>query len=170
MAEERKTHREIAKDLHISLNDIGKIIRNHTGDDKDDLDYPLPKDLSVESKCYKMFKEGKGNVDIAIALNIPAKDVMDYHLNYQRLLDMDDFIKLYRELGGDLRLFVFLYNRMKDEDLLNRREISNLVNVECKLRDLSCKIDMECQELGRLNLQRLDLIDQIRAMGGVALP
>jgi hypothetical protein len=168
MAEEGKTHREIAKNLHISLSDIGKIIREYTGDDKGDPDYPLPKDLTVESKCYKMFKEGKSNVDVAITLNIPGDEVRVYYLNYQRLLHMEKFIQLYTDLKEDLPLFVFLYERMKDEGLFNQKEILHLVNVECKLKELAYRIDLECQEIGRLNLQKLEIIDQIRAMGGVA--
>jgi len=37
LAHEGKTTREIAKQVHISLRDIGTIIRKETGDDKEDL-------------------------------------------------------------------------------------------------------------------------------------
>jgi hypothetical protein len=168
LADEGKTHKEIAKAVHISPKDIGVILRQYTGDYKDELDIQIPKDLSIESKCYRMFKEGKSNVDVAITLNIPGYDVMAYYLNYQRLSDMDGFIRLYKDLGQDLKLFVFLYERLKEEGLLTKKEILNLVNVECNLRDLEYRINAECQELGRLNLQRLEIIDQIRAIGGVA--
>ena len=37
LANEGKTTREIAKEVHISLKDIGKIIRKETGDDESDI-------------------------------------------------------------------------------------------------------------------------------------
>jgi len=61
-----KTTREIAKMVHISLGDIGTIIRKFNGEEPEYQN----KSPSVTSKAFQMFKEGKNRVDVAIALNL----------------------------------------------------------------------------------------------------
>ena len=73
LAEEGKTTRAIAKNVHISLKDTGDIIRKHTGDEIRDQDQV--KKPTLESMAFTMFKEDKSNVDVAISLNLPAVDV-----------------------------------------------------------------------------------------------
>jgi transposase len=169
LANEGKTTREIAQIAHVSLKVIGSIIRKFTGDDKkQEHNEILTKKLSRDSKCLQMFKEGYNNVDVAITLDMPGDDVMANYMDYQRLQELDDFIQLYRDLGYDRPLFILLYKRMKAEGLLTQKEILNLIRVESELKVLASEIDKECQEIGRLNLIKLQLIDQIKAMGGFA--
>ncbi len=168
LANEGKSTREIAQVAHVSLKDIGIITRKSTGDDKKQHDEILTKKLSLDSKCLHMFKEGNNNVDVAITLDMPADDVMANYLDYQRLQKLDDFIQLYRDLGNDLPLFILLYKRMKLEDLLTKKEILNLIRIESDLKELAYKIDKECQEIGRLNLIKLQLIDHINALRGIS--
>jgi transposase len=60
LAKEGKTTREIAKIAHISLKDIGEIIRKFTGDDKKDSDSIKLAEKEMErlsklSPCTKAF-------------------------------------------------------------------------------------------------------------------
>ena len=165
LLEEGKSTREVAKIAHVSPKLIGVVMRRATGDNNEELNEPIKEKLTIESKCYKMFKEGKSCIEVAIALNVPADEVLANHIKFQKLQDLDGFVKLYRELGDDLSLFVFLYKTMKIEGLMNKKEILNLVRIETELKGLTDKINKECQELGRLNLIKLQLRDQIRAMG-----
>ena len=50
LANEGKTTREIAKQVHISLKDIGKILRKITGDD----DSPTEKEKEEEKKQKRL--------------------------------------------------------------------------------------------------------------------
>ncbi len=62
LANEGKTIRDIAKEVHISLKDIGKIIRKETGDDdldikKEDIKKQKLKELSTYTQAFQMFKD-----------------------------------------------------------------------------------------------------------------
>ena len=56
LAEDGKTTRDIAKVAHISLKDIGKIIRKAAGD-SDSQDEKEKRSLSPYAKAFQMFKE-----------------------------------------------------------------------------------------------------------------
>lgn len=162
LAQEGKTTRAIAKEVHISLKDIGNIIRKHTGDDDHDQDQV--KKPTLESQAFKMFKEGKSNVDVAIYLNLPAQDVLSLYQDFQSLSNLDKFSSIYRELSNDLRFFIELYYRLKEEGLITTRDILNLARSGVQLRDLGITINELYDEIGRLNITRMDLRDKIAMM------
>ena len=78
LANKGKTTREIAKEVHISLKDIGKIIRKITGDEdlaekekeEEKEKQKRIKDLSPYAKAFQMFKDKKSLVDVAIDLDM----------------------------------------------------------------------------------------------------
>jgi transposase len=82
LAHEGKTAREIAKQVHISLRDIGKIIRKETGDDdlvskekqkhdgrQREKEKRL-KFLSPYARSFQMFKDRMALEDVAIELDL----------------------------------------------------------------------------------------------------
>ena len=71
LASRGKTTREIAQTVHVSLLDIGKIIRRFTGEESEYQN----KDLSITSKAFQMFKENKSRIDVAISLNLVPEQV-----------------------------------------------------------------------------------------------
>ena len=57
LAEEGKTAKDIAQVAHVSLKDIGTIIRTYTGENEES---PYrEKGLSTCSRAFRLFKEGK---------------------------------------------------------------------------------------------------------------
>jgi DNA-binding CsgD family transcriptional regulator len=160
LANEGKTTRDIAKEAHISLLDIGKIIRKHTGDDHDKQQLQVKK-LTVESQAFRMFKEGRSNVDVAICLNLSATNVISLYQDFQEMSDLNKLNQLYRYLGYNLRYFIELYDRMKDEGLLTAKDILNVVTTQGQIRNLDRTIYDLYDEIGRLNILRMDLRDKI---------
>ena len=75
LAKEGKNRREIAKASHISLKDIGIIIRNYLGEEENDTTNS-GKGLSMNSKAFKLFKENKNLVVASITLNIETDEVL----------------------------------------------------------------------------------------------
>ena len=65
LAEEGLTTREIAKRVRISLGNIGKILKEHTGEESS-----INKKLSLDSKAFQLFKEGKSPLDVSISLEL----------------------------------------------------------------------------------------------------
>ena len=97
LAEEGKSTRQIAEAAHISLKDIGTIIRMYIGEDKETSDKPL----SISSKAFKLLKEDKSLVDVAITLDIDASEVLDRFNDYLQLSSKDKLMSIYREMGDD---------------------------------------------------------------------
>jgi predicted DNA-binding protein YlxM (UPF0122 family) len=60
---------DIAKELRMSSNQIRDIIKRH--EEKNNTIANKKKMLSLSSQAYKMFSEGKTNVEVAIKLDIP---------------------------------------------------------------------------------------------------
>jgi predicted DNA-binding protein YlxM (UPF0122 family) len=60
---------DIAKALRMSSNQIREIIKRH--EEKNNTIANKKKMLSLSSQAYKMFSEGKTNVEVAIKLDIP---------------------------------------------------------------------------------------------------
>jgi len=91
LSTEGKTTREIAKDVHISLKDIGKILRKITGDDKGNNEcikdeeqkkQKRMKSLSYYAQAFQMFKDGKSLVDVAIEIDQESITVLNYYKDY----------------------------------------------------------------------------------------
>ena len=81
LAEEGKNTREIAQTVHISLKDIGTIIRKYLGEEEDETVYS-GKALFMNSKAFKLFKENKNLVDVAITLNIETDEVLGMYYDW----------------------------------------------------------------------------------------
>jgi transposase len=91
LANEGKTTRKIAKAVHISLKDIGKILRKITGDDESLSEKEKEKEvqkqrrlksLSPYAKSFQMFKDKKSLADVAIELDIKTAAVLDFYSDY----------------------------------------------------------------------------------------
>ena len=110
LAEQGKSTRYIARVVHISLKDIGTILKRHTGEETE---VETEKHLSINSRAFKLFKENKNLVDVAIALNIDAHDVLDLHSDYLRLSNKNKLMSIYFELDDEIHLLAWLYDKLK---------------------------------------------------------
>jgi hypothetical protein len=123
--QEGKTTRGIAKQVHVSLRDIGSIIHKESGNkynSQEEKDKQLEiekqkkfKSLSPYSRAFQIFKDKKPLEDVAIELDIKSSAVLDYYNDYLRLTKMNVLVKIYKELKSDFPLFLHLYNRIKKE-------------------------------------------------------
>jgi len=130
VAEASKTTRHLSQVAHISPKDIGTIIRRYTVEDSE----YQGNSQSLNSRAFKMFSDGKSLVNVAIALDIGADEVLGIHNDYLRLLNLDSLMTLYRDLDdNDFNLLVYLYRQLKWEGLANRNDIIIVVQMEDKL-------------------------------------
>ena len=117
LANEGKTTREIAKAVHISLKDIGKILRKITGDDESPAEKEKEeekkqkwiKSLSYYAQAFVMFRDKKSLVDAAIEIDQEANIILNYYTDYLRLSRMDGLVSIYKDLKDDLASFLFIY-------------------------------------------------------------
>ena len=98
MAHEGKSTRQIAEAIHISPKDIGTILRRYNGEEES----AAEKSMSINSRAFKLFKENKNLVDVAIILNIEADEVFGLYTDYLRLSNMDKLRSIYWDLGDEI--------------------------------------------------------------------
>ncbi len=98
LANQGHSTRDIAKAAHISLKDIGTIIRRHLGEEEVVAADPPDKSMSLTSRAFKIFKENKTLVDVAITLNMDADEVLGLHSDYLQLSNKDKLMSIYREI------------------------------------------------------------------------
>jgi hypothetical protein len=150
LAQEGKTTREIAKQAHVSLREIGTIIHKES-DNEYNLQEKKDKELEIEkqkkfkslspyARAFQMFKDKKPLEDVAIELDIKSNAVLDYYNDYLQLTRMNVLVKIYKELKSDFPLFLHLYNRVKKEGL-NKKDITELLQNHNKLMDLNEQVE-----------------------------
>ena len=122
--------------VHISLKDIGTIIRKHTGEDSD----CQGGSKSLYSRAFRLFKEDKNLVDIAITLDMEPDEVLSMYSDYLRLLNLQKLTTIYKEMGDGIYLLEHLYHDLKSEGLGNKQDIFNIVQMAGKLRSLNCEL------------------------------
>lgn len=93
-------YRDIAKELKMSPNQIREIIKRH--EDKNEAIANKKKMLSLSSQAYKLFSDGRTNVQVAIKLDIPQAQVTQFRLEYWRLKDQDSLERLYIGTKGNV--------------------------------------------------------------------
>ncbi len=157
LAEEGKSTRQIAEAVHISLKDIGTIIRRYTGEDEE----AAEKSMSITSRAFKLFKENKNLVDVAISLNLDAHEVLDLHTDYLRLANKNKLMSIYFELGDEIHLLAWLYDKLKMYGLVNKKDIHNILQQEDKLKNLDKELYETAETIGRLNSLKIHLKKEI---------
>jgi len=164
LANEGRTTREIAEQVHISFRAIGKIIDRVTGDDvaiEDEEKERRLKNLSPYAQAFKMFKDGLPLADVAIELDINADTILSYFRDYLRLSRMESLVDMYNELkGDDFVLLVHLYRRIKKEGL-SKQDITELLETQHHLLDRGKKVDLYNNHIWGLHAKKLQLEKEI---------
>ena len=157
LAEEGKSIRQIDEVVHISLKDIGTILRRHTGEEET----AAENFMSINFKAFKLFKENKNLVDVAITLNIDAHEVLDMHPDYLRLSNKNKLLFMYFELGDEIHSLGWLYDKLKMYGLTNKKDIHNILQQEDKLKNLDKELYETAEEIGRLNSLKMQLKSEV---------
>ncbi len=157
LASEGKTTKKIAQIAHVSLLDIGKIIKRFTGEETEYQN----KSPSITSKAFQMFKENKSRVDVAIALNLESEYVVTLFEDYLLLLNFDKLINIYRELGDGIYLLDYLFHHMKYEGIVTKQAISRFTEMAGRLTRLDEEELKICEQIGKLNSKKFVLEREI---------
>src|SRR5919106_4590292 len=88
LAEKGKTYREITKEAGVSPNTI-KAVLNKAG---------LDESTSISSRAFELYVQQKTPVEVAIELNLEAKEAIRYHQEYLILLGLTEFTKVYIQI------------------------------------------------------------------------
>jgi hypothetical protein len=123
-----KNTREIAQQVGMSFRDIGAILQKAAKEKEKD-HY-----ISISSKAYAMFSEGKSQIQIAIALNLREAEVTKFYTEFCNLNNLRALGQVYNEIKGDIAYFLELYRLTKAAGM-NTQDIKRIL--EIAHRDLS---------------------------------
>ena len=151
-----RTIRQIAPEVHMSFRDISKIIKeydkkiskeNKKRKENNQSNQKPAKKLSLSSRAFTLFSDGKTPVQVAVDLNIEFQKVRKYWLEYLRLNKMKKLYNIYIEnefhLDYLFKIYYFmLRNEIPKEDceivLRNAHTVINLNNSISNLK-LECE-------------------------------
>ena len=126
-----KNTREIAKELRMSLRDIGFILKkgqvnhgivtmmddgNNSRQDNNNNNNNNNNNKPANEKAtqaYKLFIEGRKPVEVAIQLGLSEKEATRYYTEYWKLKHLYSLYHIYQESKGDLSYILKLYRIAK---------------------------------------------------------
>jgi hypothetical protein len=111
MYENGKTTRQIAKELRMSLRDIGIILREYNKEPE-----PNPA-KSDHAKAFQLFSKGKDLIQVSIALDLPFDSIRRYFFEFLELRGMIDFVNILKEYPNFIPFFIQIAEKMKYEGL-----------------------------------------------------
>jgi hypothetical protein len=139
--------------VHMSFRDIGAITKKKLeahGDrgpleEEDDI-----KSKSKTTQAIKLFSEFKSPIDVIIALDLPANEVLAIYQEFWGLEDMHRLGQIYEEAKYDLHDMLRLYRIVKDlgmekKDIINVLDLvknNQLQTLQLKAQHLRDEIDM----------------------------
>ena len=158
---QNKTYRQIAKEARICPRDIKHIL------DQDVQGAQGEQSMSVSSKAYELFSEGKSPLECAKTLNLREPEVTQLYKECWNLTQLYDLNQLYLETKGYLAPLLKLYRSIKAagmgiQHVLKLLRIANndLSSVEHRYENLRTEVNSLEEQKWELNRIILELDNQ----------
>ena len=156
---EGKTYREICHIVHVSPREIKPIAKEYErkkrlenkGEEKDNQSSPIKK-LSISSRAFILFKEGKKIDEAKVLLDIPFKLAIRYWKQYLKSIAMFESFEFYLDHSYDiptlLSINIFMKrNNISGKDIVNvLREANDVIN----LTRIISNLKSECETWQRV--------------------
>ena len=120
------TYKQLTRELRMSPNQIREIIKRH--EEKNDATANKKRMLSLSSQAYKLFYEGRDNVQVAIKLDLPQEQVTKFRLEYWRLRNQDNLESLYTLTKGKVSGLCKLYNELIINGGMSIEEVAGVIS------------------------------------------
>src|ERR671919_383305 len=154
------TYKQLTRELRMSPNQIREIIKRHEEKNNDDAIANKKKELSLSSQAYKLFYEGKNNVEVAIMLDLPQEQVTKFRLEYWRLQNQDEFESLYMLTKGKLSDLRKIYNELVIKRGMSIEEVASALDINLNiLPDMERELDQTCKALAKKQVD-LDILKE----------
>ena len=115
--------------------------------------------LSLSSKAYKMYSEGKTNVDVAIKLDIPQTQVTQLRSEYWKLKGQDTLETLHAKIGTRIFSLWKLYKALVIERGMNSEEVAKVVDIALhELPDMKRRLEQTTRDstMKEVDLEHLE--------------
>jgi hypothetical protein len=150
LREQKKTYREIARQLLISPREISKILKKGAAESEKKERNKIV--LSKEAKALQLFKGGKSPIDVSIKLDLSAQEAKSLYLDYLSLDNSHNFIEKYKQFENvSLQHFIKLFNFMKENNLDGKEIVKavKMINDLPKIEEEYNNISNELKDLRR---------------------
>ena len=152
------TYKQLTRELRMSPNQLSEIIKRH--EEKNDAIANKKKELSLSSQAYKLFYEGKNNVEVAIKLDLPQEQITQFRLEYWRLQNQDKLESLYMLAKGKVSILWKIYNELIIKRGMSIEEVASVVDINLDiLPETKRELDETCKALARKQVD-LDILDE----------
>ena len=122
------TYKQLTRELRMSPNQLSEIIKRH--EEKNDAIANKKKELSLSSQAYKLFYEGKNNVEVAIKLDLPQEQITQFRLEYWRLQNQDKLESLYMLAKGKVSILWKIYNELIIVGGMSIEEVGSVIRTD----------------------------------------
>src|SRR5918999_1735458 len=161
------TYKQLTRELRMSPNQLSEIIKRH--EEKNDAKANKKKELSLSSQAYKLFYEGKNNVEVAIKLDLPQEQITQFRLEYWRLQNQDKLESLYMLAKGKVSILWKIYNELIIVGGMSIEEVGSVISTGhmyqlSRLHNelvMKRELDETCKALARKQVD-LDILDEHR--------
>ena len=159
-------YKQLTRELRMSPNQIREIIKRHEEKEKkNDAIANKKKELSLSSKAYKLFSEGKTNVQVAIKLDLPQDQVTRFRLEYWRLQDQDKLETLHIVTRGKVSRLWKLYRELVINRRMNIEAVANVVDIDLnRLPDMEMILEQTTKTVARKQVKVDILEDRLRSL------
>jgi hypothetical protein len=120
------TYKQLTRELRMSPNQIREIIKRH--EEKNDAIANKKKMLSLSSQAYKLFSEGKSNVQVAIKLDLPQEQITQFRLEYWRLQNQNSLESLYMLTNGKVSVLWKIYKELMVIGGMSIEEVASMMS------------------------------------------
>ena len=156
-----KTIRQIAPEVHMSFRDISKLIKAYEKkiilqtkrDEQDNNQQQIPtKKLSLSSRAFILFKEGKKIDEAKVLLDIPFKLAIRYWKQYLKGIGMFEAFEFYQDHSYDIPTLLSINiftkrNNISGKDIVNvLRSAKDVIN----LNNCISNLKLECERWQRV--------------------
>jgi hypothetical protein len=153
------TYKQLTRELRMSPNQIREIIKRH--EEKNDAIADKRRMLSLSSQAFKLFYEGKNNVQVALKLDLPQEQVTQFRLQYWRLQDQNRLEQLDMLTKGKISILLKIYKELMVIGGMSIEEVASMMST-----GLTYQLTKLYKELVR---ERGMSIEEVAAVVDVAL-
>ena len=175
---EGKTLKEIAKEVHMSFRDISKITKEYdkktrlqTKKEGQENNQPKTKKISLSSRVFKLFSDGKSSTEVVIELDIPPEKVEKLWSQFLRLGRMGECYEFYQECQYDIPTFLSINNFIKRNNISGNnianvlRQTKDVINLNKTLSNLKNEIEKLKQMKNNYSLNQNNNYKQLLPLG-----
>jgi DNA-binding Lrp family transcriptional regulator len=148
-----KTIRDIAKEVHMSFKDIGRIIKAYErkirlqAKREESNQSNLTKKPSISTQAFKLFRDGKKLIDVVIDLELSYEQADKLFSQYLKLERMYEAYEFYNDYEHDIPGFLSIRNFIKNNHVYTNKiagimkQAQDIISLQSQLSILKREIE-----------------------------